>query len=403
MTIPEGAKAEVASSTSFTREQLYRLVWSRPLSQVSRTLGMSDVGLTKLCARNDIPTPPRGYWAMKRRGKAVRQRPLPMLREGAPSAVVVSAPVQAAKEATSPGRAFDPDIADALARARQLGSILLPAQLDGSHALVRKTHRELTRRQRAPLGSGLSAEAMDPRMPPLEVDVSEHLRDRALRIFDALIRSMESLGFQWTTDTDGRRLTTSVAVLGERFTFRIRERIRVRPFDPRRDGPDRVFHPRTVTERRGLLVIQRTCAEDPGTYETKEDAAGDLDTRLLRVLTGTIKRVQDVRDRRKARRLWLEERRLAEEARQREAERRRLEEARIAALLAAAARLDQAQQVRGFITACRSRMTGDTHLPEIAEWLAWAEDVAARLDPLTKGVAGAHDAAWNIPANIPRM
>jgi hypothetical protein len=50
-------------SQSFTRQQLYELVWSRPVTKLAKTLGVSDVGLAKACRRADIPVPHRGYWA----------------------------------------------------------------------------------------------------------------------------------------------------------------------------------------------------------------------------------------------------------------------------------------------------------------------------------------------------
>jgi len=46
-----------------TRSELYALVWAVPTSVLAKRLGMSDVGLAKLCRRHDIPVPGRGYWA----------------------------------------------------------------------------------------------------------------------------------------------------------------------------------------------------------------------------------------------------------------------------------------------------------------------------------------------------
>jgi hypothetical protein len=47
-----------------TREELYKLVWGKPMRDLSVELGMSDVGLRKLCHRNGISTPPQGYHLM---------------------------------------------------------------------------------------------------------------------------------------------------------------------------------------------------------------------------------------------------------------------------------------------------------------------------------------------------
>jgi hypothetical protein len=44
-----------------TRRQLYDLVWSKPMRDAAATIPMSDVGLKKVCRKNQIPVPPQGY------------------------------------------------------------------------------------------------------------------------------------------------------------------------------------------------------------------------------------------------------------------------------------------------------------------------------------------------------
>lgn len=48
---------------NLTREQIYDLVWSKPMTQVASDLGISDVMLGKICKKRNIPRPQRGYWA----------------------------------------------------------------------------------------------------------------------------------------------------------------------------------------------------------------------------------------------------------------------------------------------------------------------------------------------------
>jgi hypothetical protein len=65
------------SKQSFTRSELYELVWSKPMRTLGKELGISDVGLKKVCRRHGIPTPPQEYWNKKAAGHNVRQLPLP--------------------------------------------------------------------------------------------------------------------------------------------------------------------------------------------------------------------------------------------------------------------------------------------------------------------------------------
>ncbi len=50
-----------AKHLSLTREQLYELVWSKPMQHVAKDYGVSDRAMAKLCARNQVPDPPRDY------------------------------------------------------------------------------------------------------------------------------------------------------------------------------------------------------------------------------------------------------------------------------------------------------------------------------------------------------
>ncbi len=61
---------------TYSREEFYRLVWTKPLSELGPELGMSDVALAKSCRRFNIPIPGRGHWAKVKAGKPSFQPPL---------------------------------------------------------------------------------------------------------------------------------------------------------------------------------------------------------------------------------------------------------------------------------------------------------------------------------------
>ena len=61
----------------YTRQQLYELVWQKPVRTVARDLGVSDVALAKACRRLKIPLPGRGYWAKVSAGVKLSRIPLP--------------------------------------------------------------------------------------------------------------------------------------------------------------------------------------------------------------------------------------------------------------------------------------------------------------------------------------
>ena len=52
-----------------SRVELFDLVWSKPMTHLAKELGLSDVGLRKICVKFGIPLPPRGYWSRLQFGK----------------------------------------------------------------------------------------------------------------------------------------------------------------------------------------------------------------------------------------------------------------------------------------------------------------------------------------------
>ena len=68
----------------FKREGLYELVWTAPVTEIAERLGVSDVGLAKLCRRASIPVPERGYWARVESGQQIGRTPLPTAPAGLP-------------------------------------------------------------------------------------------------------------------------------------------------------------------------------------------------------------------------------------------------------------------------------------------------------------------------------
>ena len=50
------------STIEMTLQQLYELVWSKPLRDAAATFPISHLALKKLCQRHRIPLPPLGHW-----------------------------------------------------------------------------------------------------------------------------------------------------------------------------------------------------------------------------------------------------------------------------------------------------------------------------------------------------
>ena len=64
------------STRTFSRRELYELVWATPISKLAEQFGLSDRGLAKICERHQIPVPGRGYWARLQSGQPLKKTPL---------------------------------------------------------------------------------------------------------------------------------------------------------------------------------------------------------------------------------------------------------------------------------------------------------------------------------------
>ena len=73
-----------------TREQLYKLVWEKPMVRLAEQFGISGNGLAKICRRLDVPYPPRGWWAKLAAGKSVTVGKLPPAQPGTPTEVRIA-------------------------------------------------------------------------------------------------------------------------------------------------------------------------------------------------------------------------------------------------------------------------------------------------------------------------
>jgi hypothetical protein len=66
---------------TITRKELYDLVWTKPIIDISKEFGISDRGLGKLCERYDIPKPPRGCWQRLSAGEKIEIPKLPKIKD----------------------------------------------------------------------------------------------------------------------------------------------------------------------------------------------------------------------------------------------------------------------------------------------------------------------------------
>lgn len=175
------------SKKSFTRSELYDLVWSKPMRTLGQELGISDVGLKKVCRRHGIPTPPQGYWNKKAAGHKVRQLLLPPSTEPRPDRIHIEG-------ATSrlPAKAREIIAASKIQKQQQL--LVVPEIVTGKdqrvlHRAVLATARTL-RKSKADSSGAIRAQGEG----ECGVTVATGSAERVIGFLDALFKLLDQEG-----------------------------------------------------------------------------------------------------------------------------------------------------------------------------------------------------------------
>ncbi len=165
------------------RNRLYDEVWNDPVTIVSTRYGMSDVALAKYCRELGVPLPPRGYWSRLRVGQLVQRPALP--DHLGPQVKEIRRWI--GKKRAQPERLGDSE--------KGYGFTVVPnvipvsACLQNPHPLVKKTEEVLRATRTNKYGVYFHRSGI------LSVRVSPALLERALRILNSMVISVEALGY----------------------------------------------------------------------------------------------------------------------------------------------------------------------------------------------------------------
>lgn len=244
---------QTTSPLKLSREDMYELVWSKPMRDLAKDFGISDVALAKRCKSLGIPVPGRGYWARVDAGQTPHKPKLPKRERewGDDHALTVPVAPAATEENDATAGNEDKPAADAVDTMQtRIGAIRLEAltSILELHPAVKRTAREL----KHPRRSELTFDRGEKTGPLVPIEVSAESLDRALLLADLLLRASESLGWNFVgvppkpSDPAPRRYGYQqpdppspaskkfgeLLVVGERVAFQIEERYRDEPRTP---------------------------------------------------------------------------------------------------------------------------------------------------------------------------
>jgi hypothetical protein len=367
-------------SCEITREALYKLVWEKPGTVLAKELGISDVGLAKICKKLRVPRPPRGYWQLINVGRKPRIPPLPLARKGEPTLALFSP--------QRPRAELCPEDSAVLERIRTenlpINRIAVSPDLRGAHSLVRNAKKLLETGHADPYGRMHAQWSAGIKPKCLDVRVSKKTLLRALRIMDALLKAFETRGLEIEVDEQ----KTQCLIDGERVKFYLWEMVKRSERERNKEQRERpsTFERWVFTPTGELVFVLDEYCLDRKNWKDKKQSP--LEDRLNDIMVGMITAAEIIR----IKNLQYEQerqRRLEAERQREEVERQRRLEAECRHELDAMVALwMKSFNLRQFVVECEKALSPDAKQPsdgsEVA-WLAWAYSYADQIDPLKNG------------------
>ena len=350
---------------TFTRKELYDLVWAQPMLTLAKKYNISDVGLRKICKRLEVPVPKAGHWAKIKAGKKVTKEKLSIAYTGEQQ---VALEIRENGEASggyplSPYQVLIKEIKED----KRL-NLTVFSRLTNPDPLIIKAKQSLAQKHKAWKFEGMiqtNNESLDIRVSPKNVD-------RALRFMDLFIKNSRARGHEVNIDTRG----TYINVKGQRVGIQCKE-ISKKVVVNKGSWNSTEYHPT------GILGFR---CEDYAYGEWKDGKVLLLEEQIPRILAKMELAVQELLD------IWEESRKREEVRKEKERIARELQLSKENELLAfkgilhKASRLHKAMIMRQYADRVEENAIANGNLTEeLTDWLEWARKKADWYNPLIEG------------------
>lgn len=363
--------------SKFTRKELYKAVWSKPLTQLAKGIGVSDVAIAKRCRRNNIPVPGLGYWRKIETGSKVPRTPLPKWK--GPDEIEFY-PQFERRPAQPDTISAEPPAYVQFEQAPENLVVVLDS-LSRPHPLVRDAKKSLKMSNSDRKGE----EFIFKSEPCLDIRVSRATRDRALCIMDSLIKALESRGMSVEVSVERGRASTRVHSEESKLSLSLHEAFRHEPTGEK--WPD------GKSKRKAVLTGNLTLRVESDRYHGYHGLWRDRKLKPLQVqLNSVLIGIHEGLEAEELHRLHEEEemRKRMEEARKHQELSQLLQEEqrKVTRLDASMEKWHKAQQIRAYVAALRENAIQKSGIiesgSEVEEWITWVHLYADQLDPMVQ-------------------
>jgi hypothetical protein len=361
---------------------------------VAKRLNLSDKGLAKACRSLNVPIPSLGYWAKLQFGKKVEKPVLPVWEKGTRKTYEFDL-----SERRSENPFEKEPILEEYLRVwdKPEHRINVSDELKRLHPVVKTTYEALKGQKGSSYYYGFISSWQGGQ---ISVRITPDSVQRAIKILDALMKSVEIRGFGVTAGGDrseNREFGSSLLIDGINVHFKLTERVkqsvhiltdvekREQKMHSWSSAPKYDYH------STGMLALEITEWTRQGIQKRWADTNHKkLEHLLDDFILGAVRTVAAKRydkkcdDEETARQEEIRKRKLAEE------QKRQAEIERIRDLELQAEQWNKSQMLKNYITEVEKRVAGkgeDKNPQENASvWLKWAKGHMERLDPLSKGL-----------------
>lgn len=343
---------------SFTRKELYDLIWAEPMSSLTKKYELTYAELRRICNDMSVPIPENGYWSKIHFGKPVMIEKLPDDYSGKDEITFTVRDVNVVSKA---------DLQRSLGNSDEENSISLyrvPDRLVNPDILITNTkdYYDAVKRYDWRSNTGYPT-----RTDVLNIDVSHDKLLRALRIMNALIKLLRSRGH----DIKIKNGTTYAVIEEGDIEIKLKEKNKVSE----------------VKDQYGSRQLESTgkFVFFMGDYQKKEvgDGIDLIETKLATILAKLEAEGKREKEHRIANAEWRkkydEQQRIEKEIR----ERKEKELSDFKLLFIRATRLHQANILRSYISSFEANAIKNEFLTdELRIWRDWAKQKVDWYDPL---------------------
>lgn len=354
---------------SLTRKALYELVWKKPITEIAKQYGLSDRGLGKLCERNGIPVPPRGYWAKIKSGQKLKKPPLLFSDSSATKAILEKRISPKLPDQTTKEEKLPQEVVESMEREKTPEyRIKAPKSLTKYHPIISKWNNENDYYGHKQRLTGIER--------------------RSRIILSILLNALEERHFEISQNRNyGRFIQIKIdqdfiSIAISEYIKRTRREITQEEKANSYYSNQKYTYDNENTGKLSLTIFDNYDKSRNNYTETDEKAISEM---LNEIVAGIIEQIWYV----KKCRLIQEERERKEWERQRlaweEEARRKEEEEKFKHLEKQAENWNKAKKIREFITEVKAAFCNgciDKSEEEFEEWTKWALSHADNLDPL---------------------